>query len=748
MYTMKELVAIAKEADAKKGVSPTKSDNSIHRVRDEPERQLGSLRDVIGNIRRDGGKPSVVSIATELNGMHTAQRAPALLALQRTHGNRYVQRVVSGIPAKLVVGQPGDKYEQEADRLAEQVMRMTKGSKQKAVGSNENTTQKNEEEKLIQPKALSQQITPLVQRQIEEELIQTKKVPGTTSEVIPTLESRIHSLKGNGQPLPKSMCAFFEPRFGQDFSQVRVHSDSSAAEVARAINARAFTFGQNIGFASGEYNPGSMIGKKLLAHELVHTIQQNNAALNSIQRKLLPGGFTTDDLNQTCFDASAFEEMSNEDLEALYRIVAQLYRERDREGESGPDMETFKGNIRTIWEVWEQRNIGPQTRLRSLQAGIVQAKFKTSSSVNIYGLEAGAASEQVMRVPEPGVEQHNVDPETLAQIEAENPYRGTRVQEITNAPGLLGTIPLPIPYNQIDPTTVNVVDVWGLGCGPCQNVAQRIIAVSQMPEFSSVRFYHLCVDRFSTLQVSSVPMVFVLLGRGLRFRWDNRSPFEAWLISRLRQPVFSHSQVGGRTTEETAHLKSARTSRVVREVARKTLVGFSPVGQNNTLMKTSGSNLPEAKNRKEYLASTDISTTICNLPPTPGPTQVDNNDHTCTRPCTARHESQHVNDIRECCVAARTAFSNAPSMTEKLSVWRQWIRWKEHNEPLLEIRAYGAGLDCAMPMVTNCERYRGGSECCTRVNHYIRVSRERIRSFQQLRGPTELTPCLFHISQT
>ena len=61
---------------------------------------------MVGNIRRDDGKPSVESIATHLSSMHTAQRAPALLALQQTHGNRYVQRVVAGIHAKLKVGQP------------------------------------------------------------------------------------------------------------------------------------------------------------------------------------------------------------------------------------------------------------------------------------------------------------------------------------------------------------------------------------------------------------------------------------------------------------------------------------------------------------------------------------------------------------------------------------------------------------------------------------------------------------------
>ncbi|MGB3457907.1 MAG: hypothetical protein WBB08_01135 [Halobacteriota archaeon] len=85
---MKESVAIAKEANRKQVSSPTRSDDSIQRLRNESERQLGSLRAVIGNIRRDGGKPSVESIATELSSMHTAQRASVLLALQRTHGNQ------------------------------------------------------------------------------------------------------------------------------------------------------------------------------------------------------------------------------------------------------------------------------------------------------------------------------------------------------------------------------------------------------------------------------------------------------------------------------------------------------------------------------------------------------------------------------------------------------------------------------------------------------------------------------------
>ena len=265
---MKESVAIAKEADTKKDFSPTRSDNSIPRLRDEPERQIGSLRDVIGNIRRYGGTPSVESIATELSGMPTGERAPALLALQQTHGNRYVQRVVAGIQAKLKVGQPGDIYEVEADRVADAVMRMPEPGVQRRA----------EEEDLIQIEPIAEQITPLVQRQVEEEeeeILQTKEAPGQTPDVIPNIESGIQSLRGGGQPLPESVRAFFEPRFGYDFSGVRVHSDSRAAESARAVNAMAYTVGHDLVFGAGQFAPETSEGKHLMAHELTHVVQQS-----------------------------------------------------------------------------------------------------------------------------------------------------------------------------------------------------------------------------------------------------------------------------------------------------------------------------------------------------------------------------------------------------------------------------------------------------------------------------------------
>ncbi|MBE9571485.1 MAG: DUF4157 domain-containing protein [Proteobacteria bacterium] len=135
------------------------------------------------------------------------------------------------------------------------------------------------EEELIETKPLSDQITPLVQRQVEEEkeeeeILLTKKREDTTPKVTHDLESSINALKGGGQPLPESVRAYFEPRFGYDFSGVRVHTDAKAAESAQAVNAMAYTVGSDVVFRSQQYAPRTNGGRKLLAHELTHVVQQ------------------------------------------------------------------------------------------------------------------------------------------------------------------------------------------------------------------------------------------------------------------------------------------------------------------------------------------------------------------------------------------------------------------------------------------------------------------------------------------
>jgi len=134
-----------------------------------------------------------------------------------------------------------------------------------------------EEEETLQAKPLAEEITPLVQRQVEseeeeeeEEELQAKATSGHLSEVNSNLESHILSLKGGGQPLPESARAYFEPRFGRNFSRVRVHTDAQAAE-----SARAFTVGQDVVFGAGQYAQGASEGRRLMAHELTHVVQQS-----------------------------------------------------------------------------------------------------------------------------------------------------------------------------------------------------------------------------------------------------------------------------------------------------------------------------------------------------------------------------------------------------------------------------------------------------------------------------------------
>jgi hypothetical protein len=91
--------------------------------------------------------------------------------------------------------------------------------------------------------------------------------------------STVHDvLRASGQPLSEATRAFMEPRFGHDFSGVRVHVDERASESARAVNALAYTVGQHIVFGAGHYAPYSRGGQKLIAHELTHTIQQQNSS--------------------------------------------------------------------------------------------------------------------------------------------------------------------------------------------------------------------------------------------------------------------------------------------------------------------------------------------------------------------------------------------------------------------------------------------------------------------------------------
>ncbi len=266
------------------------------------------------------------------------------------------------IQPKLKIGATNDKYEQEADRVADQVMRMpepgavqTQNSPlqiQRVCPECEEKLQRQikeeEEEELIQTK-------PIIQRQPEEEeeeLIQTKAGAGQTPQLDPETASQIQGLRGRGQALDSSIRAFMEPRFGQDFSQVRVHADKRAADLARSINARAFTVGHDVVFGSGEYYSGGSSGKKLLAHELTHVVQQHGGPV-SVRRKVDVDNFEV-------------EEFDRRTLQSYLKTIA------GGEIEDYNDSDDKARRIVKEWRRGKRKKLGAKTKttlIREMQRG-------------------------------------------------------------------------------------------------------------------------------------------------------------------------------------------------------------------------------------------------------------------------------------------------------------------------------------------------------------------------------------------
>ncbi len=184
---------------------------------------------------------------------------------------------------KLTVGAPDDQYEQEADQVADQVMSMAPPAPVQQLAT---------ESVEVQRTPLAATITPLVQREMEEEEpLQTKAIQRQTNpSTAPTLETRLNQSKGSGSPLPDETRSFMESCFGTDFSQVRIHTDSASVQMNRELSAQAFTHGGDIYFGAGKFDPSSDSGKHLLAHELTHVVQQTGAA----QRKLVQRDLAAD----------------------------------------------------------------------------------------------------------------------------------------------------------------------------------------------------------------------------------------------------------------------------------------------------------------------------------------------------------------------------------------------------------------------------------------------------------------------
>jgi len=245
---MNESLSVSKTADAK-GNDSASPIHTIQSVLEGPKNDLNVLRQTVQKASCNGCGSTDESVAAELVGMPPAQRASALRGLQQTHGNRYVGRLA--VQAKLKLGPVGDRYEQEADRVARQVVQTISSSDRGAV-----QRQEIEEEE----EGLRLKVAGLA--------------PAGGADVGPDLESSIRGARGGGQPLSDGVRQPMERAFGANFGRVRVHTDGEADSMSRSLQARAFTTGQDIFLRQGEFRPGSSEGQKLLAHELTHVVQQ------------------------------------------------------------------------------------------------------------------------------------------------------------------------------------------------------------------------------------------------------------------------------------------------------------------------------------------------------------------------------------------------------------------------------------------------------------------------------------------
>jgi len=203
---------------------------------------------------------------------------------------------VAGIQPKLKVGAEFDQYEEEADRVSKAVMH----------GSNNHLTQ------IVNPLGSP---TPLSKKKVINSANVSHQV---ISNVVGSSGSKIDGVT----------LQFMEQRFGQDFSDVRIHTGQRADKSARSVNARAYTFGADIVMANNEYNPSSYVGRKLLAHELTHTIQQSQAGRSKIQRlggtsvHQVDGGLSREMLLQIVRRLNEAIDGFGTDEEAIFAVLA------------------------------------------------------------------------------------------------------------------------------------------------------------------------------------------------------------------------------------------------------------------------------------------------------------------------------------------------------------------------------------------------------------------------------------------
>lgn len=226
---------------------------------------------------------------------------------------------------KLAVNRPGDSYEQEADRTSELVMQKQQPHAPCHCGG-----------RCSKCRAANADHGP--------ERLQLKRVQASTAGAITAPPVVDEALRSPGQPLDAATRSFMEQRFGHDFSGVRVHSGATAERSAQEVNALAYTVGEEIVFGTGRFAPGTHEGRRLIAHELTHVVQQSGAERSSEDHGNSLHGHAPD-ISSVGAGTGIVQRAPADEKQADYeKLVAEgkWCRDSEKSGELHPGLQCYR----------------------------------------------------------------------------------------------------------------------------------------------------------------------------------------------------------------------------------------------------------------------------------------------------------------------------------------------------------------------------------------------------------------------
>lgn len=253
----------------------------------------------------------------------------------------------SSIQLKLKIGSPDDQYERQADMVADAVV--------------------NSPAPDIQQQAMT-----------EEEEWQLKSGSGLTAKAAPPDISQKIQTIGGGIQLPGKVNSEVSQKIGADFSNVNIHTGSEASRLNQSLGARAFTHGSDVFFNSGEYNPGSREGKRLLAHELTHVVQQGGVKSSNVKFKSDDSYSSSDNIGNNSFNNIELSSIPSIDLKVIQKqdVNGRIWTHSENdEGETERDSVMVRWTVPN-WSIsnWES-NLGNLDDTQAIMGFFVFAAY-------------------------------------------------------------------------------------------------------------------------------------------------------------------------------------------------------------------------------------------------------------------------------------------------------------------------------------------------------------------------------------